>query len=116
MEPVKMNFDMYQQEALRTAGKQETESLSLCMAAMGLAGEAGETCDLVKKIVFHGHPMDREKVKKEIGDVLWYAAVLAERCGWTLSEIAEANVAKLRARYPAGFDANLSQNRKAGDV
>lgn len=110
-----MTFDEYQQHAMRTAGKQETENLSLCMAAMGLAGEAGETCDLIKKMVFHGHPMDREKVKKEIGDVLWYAAVLAERCGWKLSDVADANVAKLMARYPAGFDPVLSQNRKADD-
>ena len=110
-----MNFDEYQQHALRTVGEQETENLGLCMAAMGLAGEAGETCDLVKKIVFHSHPMDREKVRKEIGDVLWYAAVLAERCGWKLSEVAEANVAKLKARYPTGFDPVQSQNRKADD-
>lgn len=111
-----MNFDEYQDAAKRTAGKQETEHLSLCMAAMGLAGEAGETCDLIKKIVFHAHPMDREKVKKEIGDVLWYAAVLADRCNFKLSEIAEANVEKLRKRYPAGFDPILSQNRKEGDT
>ena len=43
-------------------------------------------------------------------------AVLANACGLSLNEVAEANVAKLRARYPSGFDANLSQNRKAGDV
>jgi NTP pyrophosphatase (non-canonical NTP hydrolase) len=111
-----MNFDEYQQHALRTAGKQETKAERYCMASMGLSGEAGETTDYMKKVVFHGHPLDVDRVKKEIGDVLWYAAVLADACGLKLSEIAEANVDKLRKRYPEGFDPALSQNRKEGDT
>lgn len=73
--------------------------------ALGLAGEAGEVCDLLKKHWGHLHPLDHEKLKKELGDVLWYVAALAVQFGLTLDEVALANVAKLTARYPKGhFD------------
>jgi NTP pyrophosphatase (non-canonical NTP hydrolase) len=110
-----MNFNEYQQHALRTAGEEETKNAGLCMASMGLSGEAGETTDYIKKVVFHGHLMDKDRVKKELGDVLWYLAVLADKCGLSLDDVADANVVKLKARYPAGFDPVLSQNRKADD-
>lgn len=71
--------------------------------AHGLAGEAGEVCDLLKKTHGHGKAYDADKLKKELGDVLWYVANLADAHGFKLSEVAEANVAKLRARYPGGF-------------
>jgi NTP pyrophosphatase (non-canonical NTP hydrolase) len=71
--------------------------------ALGLAGEAGEVADLLKKVHGHGKPLDREQVKKELGDVLWYVANLADAHGFTLSEVAVTNVTKLRARYPRGF-------------
>ena len=134
-----MNFDEYQDAAKRTAGKQETAGEGQAMASMGLSGESSElfelflvqqetflaaarvsvraetTVDGLKKNVFHAHPLDKEKLKKELGDLLWYTAVLADRCGLKLSEVAEANVEKLKKRYPAGFDPVLSQNRAASD-
>ena len=130
-----MTFNEYQQHAMRTAGKQETEALGQAMGSMGLAGEsselfelflvqqetfltaarvavrAGLTVDGLKKNVFHAHPLDKEKLKKELGDLCWYVAVLADRCGLTLSEVVEANVEKLRLRYPSGFEAERSINR-----
>jgi NTP pyrophosphatase (non-canonical NTP hydrolase) len=72
---------------------------------LGLAGEVGETLDLLKKSFGHGHPLDRAKLKKEFGDVRWYGAALEDSFGFASSEVARANVEKLRARYPsaAGF-------------
>jgi NTP pyrophosphatase (non-canonical NTP hydrolase) len=78
---------------------------------MGMAGEAGEASDLLKKIVFHGHAMDKEKVIKEIGDVLWYIAATATKLGVSLEEVAIRNIEKLRARYPEGFSTDRSVNR-----
>ncbi len=72
----------------------------LMLAGMGLAGEAGETCDHIKKVAFHGVKMDRDKLLKEMGDVLWYYALLAGFYDMTLDEIMEANVYKLCDRYP----------------
>lgn len=71
--------------------------------AHGLAGEAGEVCDLLKKTHGHGKPYDADKMLKELGDVIWYVAVLAHAHGFTLDQVAQANVDKLKARYPKGF-------------
>lgn len=79
--------------------------------AMGLSGEAGEVTDLIKKELFHGHAENREAVKKELGDVLHYAAGLADMYGWTLEEVANANIEKLMKRYPNGFSSEASVNR-----
>jgi NTP pyrophosphatase (non-canonical NTP hydrolase) len=73
------------------------------MPALGLAGEAGEYVELIKKWAYHSNPLDPEKAAKELGDVLWYVAVAAHTIGFDLSDIAARNVAKLRERYPEGF-------------
>lgn len=109
-----MTLDKYQEHALRTARVSESykcDPLELARDALGVAGEAGEVADLVKKYVGHGHSLDADKVKKELGDVLWYVAVLAHRVGFTLEQVAQANVDKLRERYPDGFDPERSKNR-----
>lgn len=70
---------------------------------LGLAGEVGETLDLLKKSFGHGKPLDIEKLKKEFGDVRWYSAALEHSFGFRSSEVATANAEKLRKRYPNGF-------------
>ncbi|QAA35234.1 nucleotide pyrophosphohydrolase [Clostridium manihotivorum] len=72
--------------------------------ALGLGGEAGEVQDYIKKVLFHGHKLDKEKLKEELGDVLWYIGYLAYIQGMTLEEIAIANIEKLLLRYPNGFN------------
>lgn len=110
-----LTLNEYQRQALRTAQVERrndmTDQRGLACDALGIAGEAGEVADLVKKQVGHGHPADHEKMKRELGDVLWYVSVLAHRYGFTLEEVATANVAKLRARYPDGFSSERSINR-----
>lgn len=105
-----MDLNEYQAEALRTCSKKPSTD-NLHIAALGLCGESGEFADLIKKHLEQGHPLDREKLKKELGDVFWYLAFGAACIGMTLDEIAEANKAKLRARYPDGFSVERSVNR-----
>ena len=86
-------------------------------AALGLAGESGEIADHVKKVMFHGHPLDdptRDKIAKEIGDILWYCAMGAQGIGLGLGDIARMNVEKLKKRYPEGFSTDNSLNRPHG--
>lgn len=83
----------------------------LAINALGVAGEAGEVADLVKKHVGHGHALDRDKLAKELGDVLWYVAALAHDIGIDLSTVAALNIEKLRRRYPDGFSTERSINR-----
>lgn len=72
-------------------------------AALGIGGESGEVLELIKKASFHGKPLDKEKLTKELGDVLYYAARLAGECGLQLEYIMEENIKKLKERYPRGF-------------
>lgn len=83
---------------------------------LGLAGESGEVLDMIKKWIFHEKDLDREHLKKEIGDVMWYVAMLCESFGFDLDEILQMNVDKLKARYPGGFDPEKANHRKPGDI
>jgi len=85
-------------------------------ACLGLSGEVGEFNDMVKKHIFHEKPLDELHLKKELGDVMWYVAMVAESMGWKLDDILEMNIEKLKARYPEGFDVERANNRKEGDV
>lgn len=109
---MRLSFDQYQEAAARTINEAQPTQLQLANFGMGLAGEAGEVCDHLKKVVFHGHELDREALAKELGDALWYMAATASTVGLRLEDIAELNVEKLRLRYPEGFDPVRSQQRK----
>ncbi len=109
-----MNFNEYQNAAQRTARPDWTTETRLTMAALGAAGESGEFADMVKKFMFHDHALDREKMKLELGDILWYITEAAAALGYTLEEVAQANIEKLQRRYPEGFDPERSKNRGAG--
>lgn len=108
-------FDEYQREAARTIGEDlmpfEVESHAL----HGMSAEIGEIHSLYQK-VYQGHEMDTEHLKKEMGDLLWFIAEHCTANDWSLSEIAQMNIDKLKARYPDGFDAQRSLNRAVGDV
>ena len=78
---------------------------------IGLTGEAGEVADEIKKGVFHQHGIDLEKINKEIGDTLWYAAALCTTLGLDMSEIMQQNVDKLLLRYPNGYNSEDSKKR-----
>lgn len=96
-------LDDYQREVARTSKHPDAGADLVIKDALGLAGETGEVVELIKKARFHGLPLDTDKLRSEIGDVLWYLTDLCAQAGITLADAAQANVAKLRARYPNGF-------------
>lgn len=107
-----LTLDEYQKLASRTAGAGGDGERRLIIAALGLAGEAGEFANKVKKLIAHGHTdITNETLGDELGDVLWYLAEAATACGLSLGEIAQSNVGKLRKRYPQGFSQERSINR-----
>ena len=105
-----MKINEYQKLCMRTANFMDSSKL-IANGAMGLCGEAGEVIDLIKKWVFQGHELYKEDVEQELGDVLWYAAILCEGIGTTMEEVMQKNIEKLKRRYPNGFDAERSVNR-----
>lgn len=112
-----MNADDYQKQAARTLidapdATYTDDDLLLVWNALGLAGEAGEVVDTIKKAVFHRHGLNRDELIKELGDVLWYVAALCTKLDVPLSAVMERNIEKLKARYPAGYSSDQSINRK----
>lgn len=105
-----MDANEYQRLAMRTAG--DNEDGYLLNGVMGLCGEAGEVIDLVKKHLFQGHELDRDEVVEELGDVLWYCALIAEAVRFPLGQIMQMNIDKLKERFPDGFSKERSINRK----
>jgi NTP pyrophosphatase (non-canonical NTP hydrolase) len=98
-----MTFDEYQTDASRTSAPHWRHADRLANAAIGLCGESGEVAELVKKQLFHGKAHDSARLAEEVGDVLWYVAEVCTVAGLNLADVAQANVAKLRERYPDGF-------------
>ena len=111
-----MTVNEYQQLAMTTLNKELSEKEILINGVMGLCGESGEAIDIVKKWFAHGHELDKEHLKKELGDVAWYLAEASSALGFTLEEILEANIDKLRKRYPEGFETKKSVERDETDI
>ena len=108
-----MTGNEYQRLAMTTLNPDLKQKDVLINGVMGLCGEAGEAIDIVKKHLHQGHELDREKLIKELGDIAWYLAETAYALDIELDEVLEGNIAKLKARYPEGFDTERSIHREA---
>lgn len=111
-----MNATEYQKKAARTLidGPDfdiPDNDIMIIWNAIGLAGEAGEVCELAKKGIFHQHGLDRQKLAKELGDCLWYIASLCTKLDIDIGQVMADNIEKLLIRYPNGYSAEDSQSR-----
>ena len=107
-----MTVNEYQKLAMTTLNPELNRKDVLVNGVMGLCGESGEAIDIVKKWLAQGHELDREKLAKELGDIAWYLAETAWALDIPLEEILQANIDKLRKRYPEGFSSERSIQRK----
>ena len=106
-----MTVNEYQKLAMTTLNPALSKRDVLINGVMGLCGEAGEAIDLVKKHLAQGHPLNREALLKELGDVAWYLAETAYALDADLESVLAGNIEKLKNRYPEGFDSRRSQTR-----
>lgn len=108
-----LTLNEYQQIALETAVY--PEEYNIVYPALGMAGEAGEVADKVKKVIRDNNadfsPIKCEEIAMEIGDVLWYCAVLADRIGYRLDTIGRMNNRKLKSRKLRGKLGGNGDNR-----
>lgn len=124
-----MTIKEYQDLAMRTNDGKSTDRLSdiiglnihcnnyhrvgeLLNGALGLTGEAGEVADEIKKHIFHGHRLDLDAICKELGDVMWYIALICSALNISLEYVMTQNINKLMERYPEGFSSEASKHRK----
>lgn len=103
-----MNFRQFQEACKRTENPSLSPNEKACNWALGIAGEAGEVVELIKKNQFHAKGLDLDDLVKEVGDVLYYLAALCNLYGLSLEDVAERNVVKLLERYPNGFQAAIN--------
>lgn len=111
-----MTINEYQTQAMRTLNPELSRKEVLINSVMGLCGESGEAIDHVKKWLAQGHPLDKDHLCKELGDVAWYLAEAATALDVPLEDIFRANLEKLQARYPQGFAPERSILRLQGDL
>jgi NTP pyrophosphatase (non-canonical NTP hydrolase) len=110
-----MNFDEYQKQALTTAINDQESLMQKTVWVLGVAGEAGEVVEKWKKIVAYKNgeisKEDLEELSKELGDVVWYIAVLAQSLGLSLNEVMQQNLRKLADRKKRGVTKGSGDNR-----
>ena len=111
-----MTINEYQRLAMTTLNPALDQKDVLINGVMGLCGESGEAIDIVKKWLAQGHELDKEKLAKELGDIAWYLAETAYALEIPLEDILQANLDKLRKRYPEGFETKRSLVRLQGDL
>ena len=105
--------------ALAILEEQGVNPARLLTAGIGLSGEVGEFNEIIKKCLFQGKEVDKDRIihlQKELGDIMWYVAQACLALNTSIEKIIDMNTAKLEDRYPGGFDAFRSENRKEGDI
>ena len=110
-----MTGDEYQKIAMRTCNINDNNVDMLYHGVFGLASEAGEVAGLIQK-VYQGHEFEEKHMKKELGDCMWMIAEICTALDFSLDDVMQTNIDKLKARYPDGFDTERSIHRKEGDV
>lgn len=114
-----MNFNEYQTEATKTwknAEPLDRQDARVVNWALGVANEAGELAGEIKHVAFHGEKLNKMKIAKEVGDVLWYLSSLCQSIGISLADCAELNVVKLRHRHGDSFSFEGSHKRHANEM
>ena len=110
-----MTLNEYQELAARTINPKLMSHQKEFHALTGLVAEVGELHGIYQKEL-QGHKFNDEHMLKECGDILWMLAELLTAGGYTLDDVAQMNIDKLRARYPDGFDTEHSLHRGADDI
>jgi NTP pyrophosphatase (non-canonical NTP hydrolase) len=105
-----MNIEQYKADSERTL-IDKGHDMNLLHAAMGIGTEAGELLDAFKRKLFYGKGLDVVNIKEEVGDIMWYVAILLRELDLDFEDILDLNIKKLRARFPDKFTESDALNR-----
>lgn len=114
-------FEQYQKESYTRLNEHPTAELRTLNWAIGIGEESGEILGIIKHVIFGGEPMDivnKMKLAKEVGDILWYLSALCSHYNISLEACAKLNVAKLEHRYEFGtqYSKEMSQQRHVKEI
>lgn len=110
-----MTMNEYQELASRTINQSLSREQCTAHALHEISAECGEIHGHFQKL-YQGHKLDENALMLEVGDLLWGIAELCTASGWMLEDVAQANIYKLKRRYPDGFSADRSLNRNDPDL
>lgn len=102
------NFQNYTEDALRTC---KVEHQTIHHGIIGISTEAGELLDIIKKNVYYDKPVDFPNLNEELGDLMWYVAIICHAADFNFEAILNTNINKLRTRYPDKFTNEYALNR-----
>ena len=98
----KANLKEYQILCKATAKKFDNPKEEILTWGLGIAGEAGDVASCIKKTFVHDNDQ-KSGIRENIGDSLWYAAMICNFLGWDMQEVLDENIEKLKKRFPSGF-------------
>lgn len=107
----KIDINQYQELTKRTAGNYKNKNKALTNWGLGVAGEAGDLAGCIKKTLFHNNDQS-DGIRENIGDTMWYLAMICNTMGWSLEDIMQENIEKLAKRYPEGFTFEAARRGK----
>lgn len=103
-----MDLKEYQKICESTAFKYDSPEFEIATWGLGIAGEAGDVASCIKKT--YSHKKDTiSGIRENLGDTMWYIAMICNFYGWDLNEVLQENVDKLKERYPNGFNLEQAQ-------
>ena len=100
----------YQKLCKKTAKKFDDKTKEILSWGLGITGEAGDVAGCIKKTFSHNNNQ-KEGVRENLGDTLWYAAMICNFFGWDFQEVLEENIKKLKKRYPKGFTEKAAKRK-----
>jgi NTP pyrophosphatase (non-canonical NTP hydrolase) len=106
-----MTPKQYQEETKRTCASLDSKLSDELHMAMGLVTEAGEFMDVYKRKLAYKKDIDYVNLKEELGDILWYIANFCNINDWSIEELMDININKLRVRFPEKFTQDNALNR-----
>ena len=106
-----MELNEYQKLCKLTARKAKSKEEDICNWGLGIAGEAGDIASCIKKLVFHKNTAIKNGIRENVGDMMWYTAMVCNTFGWDFQEVLEENIKKLKSRYPKGFTEKDAQRK-----
>ncbi len=102
------NLKEYQALCKNTAQKFDDKEKEILTWGLGIAGEAGDVAGCIKKTFSHKNDQIAG-IRENLGDTLWYLAMICNYFNWDLEEVLGENIAKLKARHPQGFTEKSAQ-------
>lgn len=109
-----MQPNEYQKLCKKSAKKFNNREKEILTLGLGIAGEAGDIAGCIKKTFSHGD--DQKKgIKENLGDTMWYIAMICDFFGWELDDIMGENINKLKKRHPKGFSRRAAKKDKRRD-